>query len=254
MKKSVSSFRTRQLSLGLKCLCIFFLLNLASPGLLQGQQKADSTLLSIGKKVRYLLYLPKSLKEKNPDPFPLLLFLHGGGETGDNLDNVKKHGPPKMIEAGRDFPFMVLSPQNPYRKKFWDTTVLISLLEEIIRSYPVDTNRVYLAGLSRGGYGAWMLATQYPEQFAALIAICGEAPSNYAIWLGDLPIWVFHGEDDTSIPVSQSDEMVAELRRLGNPVKYTRYPDTGHDSWTKTFDNPEVFEWMLEQDIQTRRK
>ncbi len=101
--------------------------------------------------------------------------------------------------------------------------------------------------MSRGGFGAWSLAIQYPEYFAAIAPICGVSNPNYAGWLPDIPIWIFHGEDDSVIPVSESIEMYDALKAKGRNVKLTLYPDTDHDSWTKTFENPELYEWMLEQ-------
>ena len=199
--------------------------------------------------LQYLLYLPESYAADGADSFPLLLFLHGGGECGSDLEKVKVHGPPKLVEQGRSFPFIILSPQNPRCDKLWDPGIVIALLDTIVNTRRVDTTRIYLTGLSRGGFGAWMTAIQNPGRFAALIPICGVAPAFYGTWLGQMPVWMFHGEDDPVIPVSESDEMAAMLLKNGNPVKYTRYPDTGHDAWTRTYANPEVFEWMLEQQL-----
>ena len=106
--------------------------------------------------------------------------------------------------------------------------------------------------MSRGGYAAWRMAMQYPEKFAALVAICGVAPTFYSRWLRDMPVWVFHGEDDGTIPVSESDKIVEEMRNRGQNVKYTRYPNTNHDSWTETFNNPELYEWLLKQSLSKK--
>jgi len=211
------------------------------------QQKSFNTLLTPSLEMKYLLYLPQDYKANSGQAWPLLLFLHGGGESGSNIEMVKTHGPPMMINQGAEFPFMVLSPLNPHSKKFWNETALIQLLDTIQSTYAVDRRKIYIAGISRGGYGAWRMACQYPDRFAALIAICGETPDHYAGWLKDMPIWVFHGEDDRTISIKESDEMVAALKKNGNPVRYTRYPDMGHNVWSKAFSDPELFKWMLEQ-------
>lgn len=197
--------------------------------------------------MQYLLYLPDGYASESEAEFPLLLFLHGGGESGDDLDMVKTHGPPSMIEEGKSFPFMVLSPQNPHRRKLWNETALITLLDKIAEEYRVDRSRIWVAGLSRGGYGAWRMAIQYPDRFAALVAICGETPDHYAGWLEDMPIWVFHGEEDRTIAIRESDEMVAALKKNGNPVRYTKYAGTGHNSWDQAFSDPELYTWLLAQ-------
>ncbi len=212
-----------------------------------GQLKSKNLDLEAEISWNYLLYLPEKYDEKSDKIFPLLLFLHGGGESGTNINKVKKHGPPAQIASGREFPFIVLAPQNPHKKRLWDETAIMALLDAIEKQYRVDPNRVYLSGLSRGAYSAWRLAVQYPDRFAALIVISGEAPMNYASWIGDLPIWVFHGDSDKSIDVSSSERMVESLRQSGNRAKLTIYTDTGHDAWTRTYNNPDVYKWMLEQ-------
>jgi len=214
---------------------------------LSAQQNAHRVLLKPELELQYLLYLPDAYEQEPESEFPLLLFLHGGGESGNKLEKVKTHGPPSMIEEGHTFPFLVLTPQNPHPKKFWNETALIALLNTIEKEYRVDKSRVWIAGLSRGGYGAWRLAIQYPDRFAALVAICGETPDHYAGWLGQMPIWVFHGEKDRTISIRESDEMVAALKKNGNPVRYTKYPDTGHNAWDQAFSNPELYTWLLKQ-------
>jgi len=227
------------------CLLIFLCCLDHKPGL--AQQKAHSTKVKIKENIQYQLYLPPNYQADKSEHFPIMLFLHGGGESGNDIELVKKHGPPMLAEQGKDFPFIILSPQNPHKKRLWDETVVMHLLEKVVDKYRVDKSRIYLAGLSRGGYGVWRLAVQYPERFAAMVAICGEAPSEYASWIGDMPIWVFHGEDDPTISVETSDRMVAALKANGNAVKYTRYPNTQHDSWKKAFATPELYDWLLQQ-------
>lgn len=199
--------------------------------------------------LNYYLYYPEDYQMKEGKKFPLLLFLHGGGESGNSLGKVKRNGPPKLIAQGRQFPFLILAPQNPYGKKWWNTRAVMQLLDTIVANNRVDTNRIYLTGLSRGGGAAWELAVQYPDTFAAMAVVCGMTPVPYAAWINrDMPIWVFHGEEDESIPISESETMVNRLKEMGYDVKFTRYPGVGHDSWVKAYNTDALYEWFMEQE------
>jgi predicted peptidase len=196
-------------------------------------------------KLHYLLYLPTDYA-KSDKSWPLVLFLHGAGETGSDLNKIKIHGPPKLIEQKKDFPFIVVSPQNPQRG--WQAETLNGLLDDVIAKYKVDKDRVYVTGLSMGGYGTWALATAHPEKFAAIVPICGGGNPADAKKIKDLPVWIFHGAKDMTVPPSRSEAMEKALKEAGaKEVKFTLYPDAGHDSWTATYNNPEVWEWLLKQ-------
>jgi predicted peptidase len=196
-------------------------------------------------KLKYLLYLPEGYG-KDDKAWPLVLFLHGAGESGNDLKKVKVHGPPKLIEAGKSFPAIVVSPQSPGRG--WDPEVLNGLLDDLASKYKVDKDRIYLTGLSMGGYGSWTLAAAHPEKFAAVMPICGGGNPADAKKIKDLPIWVFHGAKDSVVRPQQSEAMIQALKDAGSEkVKYTSYPDAGHDSWTATYNNPEVWEWLFKQ-------
>lgn len=199
-------------------------------------------------KFSYYLYYPKDYDLKVNEKFPLLLFLHGGGESGENLKEIKRNGPPKLIAEGKEFPFLILAPQNPYRKKWWNTKALMQLLDTIVENNQIDKKRIYLTGLSRGGGAAWEMAVQYPEKFAALAVVCGMTPLPYAAWLDkNMPIWVFHGEDDKSIPISESETMVTKLKSMGYNVRFTRYAGVGHDSWVRAYNTEGLYEWFIQQ-------
>lgn len=200
--------------------------------------------------LQYLLYIPQG-ESKPADKLPLVLFLHGGGEGGNDIEKVKKHGLPKLIEEGKQFPFVVVSPQNPSETQFWDDQQLIRLLDELEAELPVDPSRIYLTGLSRGGYGAWRLAIQNPDRFAALVPISGGGALPYAKKLKDVPTWVFHGAKDRVIPLAESQRMVDALREADGNVKFTIYPEAGHDAWTETYENPELYVWLLKQKRST---
>jgi predicted peptidase len=193
---------------------------------------------------RYLLFLPPGYDTRQR--YPLILFLHGAGERGGDLNRVRIHGPPKLVEQRPDeFPFIVVSPQVP-DDRIWSTRVLDALLEEVAERYAVDPDRIYVTGLSMGGYGAWHLAMEFPDRFAAIAPISGGGTITGACTLRHLPIWVFHGARDEVVPVSRSEELVERLRRCDGHVRYTRYEDAGHDAWTRTYENPELYRWLLQ--------
>ncbi|AKA36038.1 dienelactone hydrolase family protein [Flagellimonas lutaonensis] len=208
----------------------------------------DQQQVSVTENLRYYLYFPEPYEAEPEKEFGLLLFLHGGGESGANLDEIKKNGPPKLLAEGKQFPFLVLAPQNPHKKKFWNIQAVNQLLDSVVSRYRIDPQRIYLSGLSRGGSAAWDMAVQYPNKFAALAVVCGMAPVPYAHWLDkNMPIWVFHGADDPIISVSESDAMVAKLKEMGYDVQYNRYEGVGHDSWTKAFTTEALYSWLNEQ-------
>jgi predicted peptidase len=217
----------------------------ASPQRPQTFEKA----VAVEVKLKYLLFLPEGYDPSGKE-WPLILFLHGSGESGNDLDMVKRHGPPKIVETKRDFPFIVVSPQSPRRG--WNPDALAALLDEIIVNYQVDRDRIYLTGLSMGGFGTWSLAATYPEKFAAIAPICGGGWPGDAARLKDLPIWAFHGAKDKAVPLERSEEMVKAIEDAGGKVKFTVYPDAEHDSWTATYDNPELYQWLLEQKRRRR--
>lgn len=195
--------------------------------------------------VRYWLFLPKQLAE-DPAPRPLMLFLHGAGERGDHLELVKKHGPPKLVDSQPEFPFILVSPQCPTGQR-WDAEVLLALLDHVQKTQPVDPRRVVVTGLSMGGYGTWALLAAAPQRFAAAVPICGGGDPATAEKFKNVPIWVFHGEKDQAVPIERSEAMVKALEAIGGNVKFTRYPEAGHDSWTETYANPKLYQWLLSQ-------
>lgn len=196
---------------------------------------------------QYLLYLPPSYGEGGSDRhWPLMLFLHGAGERGNDLDRVKLHGPPKLIEQGKEFPFIVVSPQCP-AGKWWDSQVLGQLLDHLEATLAVDRDRIYVTGLSMGGFGTWNLAARYPHRFAAIVPICGGGNPAEAAKLNDLPIWAFHGEKDSVVPIRQTRDMIKAIEAAGGYPRFTVYPEANHDSWTETYNNVELYAWLLQQ-------
>lgn len=194
----------------------------------------------------YLLFLPDGFGEKR-QRWPMILYLHGIGECGNDLKKVKIHGPPKIVENQKDFPFIVVSPQCP-EGQWWPnmTEILINLLDDVVARYDVDTERIYLTGLSMGGYGTWQLACMYPDRFAAIAPICGGGEPFLTGALKDVPVWAFHGAKDEVVPLKKSEEMVDAINACGGDAKLTVYPDAKHDSWTVTYNNKELYDWFLE--------
>lgn len=201
--------------------------------------------ITVKVQLNYLLYLPEGYKQNDEKKWPLILFLHGAGERGNDLDLVKKHGPPKIVEQ-KDLPFIIVSPQCPAEKR-WSVRDLDLLLEKIIKDHRVEKNRIYLTGLSLGAYGTWEYATEKPERFAAIAPICGGGSPWQVYRLASMPVWVFHGAKDPVVPIEKSEEMVKALEKVNGNVKFTVYPEATHDSWTETYDNPELYEWFLKQ-------
>ncbi len=195
----------------------------------------------------YLIYHPADFGADDRE-WPLLVFLHGLGERGPDIEKVKMHGPPKLIAQGREFPFVVLSPQCPERD-WWaneaPTMALEKLIDEIASDERIDEDRIYLTGLSMGGFGTWNLAVRDPERFAAIAPVCGAGDPSRAASIADLPTWAFHGAKDTVVPPKGSQDMIAAIEAAGGNPRFTLYPDATHDSWSATYDNPELYEWLL---------
>lgn len=199
-----------------------------------------------GAPLGFLLYLPPGYKsDSGQRRWPLLLFLHGAGERGSNLQWVARHGPPKLIEQGRVLPFVVVSPQCPSRS-YWDHHTLARVVDHAVATWSIDTDRIYVTGMSMGGYGTWMLLAHQPDRFAAAAMVCGGGNPTEAGKLAHLPIWLFHGEKDGVVPVSESVILARALESAGGKARLTLYPDADHDSWTQTYDNPELYEWFLQ--------
>ena len=210
--------------------------------------------------LKYLLFLPKDYQAHSQKRWPLIFFLHGAGERGSNVWKVAVHGPPKIVAKDPDFPFIVVSPQCP-EGQIWSTEVLLGLLDKVEHQLNVDKGRVYLTGLSMGGYGSWDLGLRNPERFAAIVPICGGgqvitvllAEGTKRDALRSLGVWAFHGGKDPVVPLEESQRMVNLLKKSGvQDVKLTVYPEAGHDSWTEAYNDPELYKWLLTHARNTR--
>lgn len=222
----------------LKCILLISLL----PSQLWAQQTAEKLV----QETQYLLYLPEDYKTDTARKWPLVIFLHGSGESGADLNKVKYHGPPKLVEAGRKFPFILVSPQAPPNIG-WQVDVLKALLNDIKIKYKVDEDRVYMTGLSMGGFGTWNYAEKYPSDLAAIAPVCGGGDTEKAWALRYMPVWCFHGAKDDVVLPAASISMIDAVRKYNRTgeVKFTLYPDANHNSWDVTYNNDSLYQWML---------
>jgi predicted peptidase len=196
--------------------------------------------------LRYLVHLPDAYDADPGRPWPLVLFLHGAGERGSDLDLAAVHGPPRLADDGHEFPFILVTPQCAESSQWVaELSTLSGLLDEVVSTHRVDPARISVTGLSMGGFGTWSLAVRYPDRFAAIAPICGGLWMQSAAPIRHLPVWAFHGDADDVVPISATEEITSELRSLDADVRFTRYAGVGHDSWTETYDNPELYDWLL---------
>lgn len=196
----------------------------------------------------FLQSLPEGYDTSPQKRWPLIVFLHGSGERGTSLEAVKTHGPPKLIAAGQSIPAIVASPQCPIGE-IWNPHAVHALTQHLIKTLRVDADRVYLTGLSMGGFGTWDTALEYPQTYAAIMPVCGGAGVRFVMAerIRHLHIWIFHGGKDSVVDPAYSTSMDKVLRKLGADVQLTIYPEAGHDSWTATYGNPEVWDWLFKQ-------
>ena len=204
-----------------------------------GSQKTDS--------LRYLIYLPAEYAAAKETAWPLLLFLHGSGERGNDLELVKKHGPPKLVEQEahqKAWPFITVSPQCPKEVR-WNAAALAKLVEHVANTHRVDRRRIYVTGLSMGGSGTWSLLAENPGLFAAAMPLCGKGDPAVAEKIAKTPVWIFVGRKDKAETVENCGQMEQALRAAGGSAQITYYDDLEHDCWTETYNNPAVWQWLL---------
>jgi predicted peptidase len=186
---------------------------------------------------------------------PLLIFLHGSGECGHDLSKVAGHGPARVIDRMPDWPFVLVSPQSPSELDWWDVDSLNAVLDDVLAKYDVDPDRVYLTGLSMGGYAVWDWAVHAPQRFAAIAPISGEPNTDLAdvIARAKLPVWAFHGAKDKEVWPHEDQKMVELIRQKGGDARLTLYDDAGHDAWTRAYADAELYRWLLSHRLSERR-
>jgi predicted peptidase len=215
---------------------------------------------------KYRLLTPAKIEEGKK--YPLVLFLHGAGERGDDNQSQLKYLPEWMArtEAREKYPCFLIAPQCRRDKKWTEINwgdklsaklakqptdqmkVVMAILDETIKKQPIDEKRIYLTGLSMGGYGSWELAMRQPGRFAAVAPVCGGGDESQAALLKDIPIWAWHGDADSAVPVERSRRMIDAVKKAGGKPRYTELPGVGHDSWTPAYTRTDgVVPWLFEQ-------
>jgi predicted peptidase len=205
--------------------------------------------------LNYLLYLPPGYDPQQPERWPLVLFLHGASMRGHDINLVKRQGLSKLVNQGQEFPFILVSPQCP-SGQWWSwpqlSAALSQLLDEVESTYAVDPERIYVTGLSMGGFGTWSLAIASPQRFAAIVPICGPAENLDQISaLRYLPVWAFHGDQDVIVPLQDMVKTVNALKAYGGNVELTIYPGIGHNAADPAYAEPELYRWLLSQRRQS---
>ncbi|MBT8442682.1 MAG: prolyl oligopeptidase family serine peptidase [Gammaproteobacteria bacterium] len=195
----------------------------------------------------YLVYLPKDYDAVQQDSteWPVLFFLHGIVQSGNDLRMLPKYGPAQQIEAGRDFPFIVITPQMSAWS--WDVDATVAFIEHCIETYAIDPNRVYLSGVSLGGRGVWSVGAARPDLFAAIAPVAGWGKQEEAEATAQIPAWIFHGEKDPLIWPSAAEKMHAAREAAGGNAELTLVPGAGHTIWDEVFAGDLLYEWMLAQ-------
>jgi predicted peptidase len=197
----------------------------------------------------YVVFVPAAYDGKTETP--VILFLHGAGET--------KGGAKKPVEVGigpvirkqeKEFPAIVVIPQS--EKRTWaassdDGKRAMAILDTVTKEYKTDAKRTYLTGLSMGGYGTWSIVAANPDRFAAIVPICGGGDPNTAAKFKDVPCWCFHGDKDAAVPVQRSRDMIEALKKAGGAPKYTEYPGVAHNSWDAAYADKEMWKWLFAQ-------
>ena len=197
---------------------------------------------------KYQIFVPET--HKSGEKLPVLLFLHGSGETGTDGEAQAKVGIASAIrKQEKTFPFLTILPQShdrTWKADSKDGKRAMAILDLITKEYDGDPKRTYLTGLSMGGFGTWSLAMAYPDRWAAIVPVCGGGDPSQAAKIAKIPCWDFHGDADTAVPVDKSRKMIAALKAAGGDPKYTEYPGVGHNSWDKAYGTPELYTWLLE--------
>ena len=239
----------------------------------------DRTIAVQGKTYRYEVFVPANWNKQQK--WPVILFLHGYGERGENGLRETDIGLPHSIRKSKKLsPFVIIMPQcldgdHVFTDQDMEAVALAEF-QQSMKEFHGDPERVYLTGLSMGGYATWNIAARHPGIFAAYVPVCGGVQPNkdhptvkaslfgdpaipdpyaeIARRIGKTPVWIFHGDADPTVPVEESRKMAAALRAAGGNVKYTEYPGVAHDSWVKAYDEPELFPWLLQQELRSPEK
>lgn len=210
---------------------------------------------SVNATIGYLWYAPETYRKSGTEQAPLLVFLHGSGEKGNGtteLNRVRVHGPPRLVHEGREFPFIVVSPQLPSSQGGWSSGLVKQLIDTLQTRFRVDASRIYITGLSLGAMGTWNFAVAHPTVAAAVVPIAGSGNPGNACTMRSVPVWAFHGDADGTVNISGSRSMIDALNACvpqpSATPRFTVYPGVGHDSWTRTYNGSaghDIYAWLL---------
>ena len=230
--------------------CLIAVAALATSTFALAEQKAVKSDVTIASDINYLLYTPKDYAGSDKT-YPLVVWLHGGDQGGSDVEKLRTSGLPKMIEEGRDFPFLVFSPQNPSEELLYPIERVAATLQSVVADHRVDRSRIYLIGYSRGGFGAWSMAEQFPETFAAVVPIAGGGIRHYLNRTNEkTAFWAFHGANDEVIPLSDTVVLVQRLQELKRNVRLTVFEETNHQAVEgKVLKDEAMWTWLLEQKL-----
>ncbi len=198
---------------------------------------------------KYLIYLPEQYDSNTRKKWPLIIYLHGKSLCGNDLNILKRYGIPFFIDRGMQFKAIVASPQCPSGKNWTTENWFEPLFKELTEKYHIDTSRIYLTGMSMGGFGAWDLAIKYPHRFAAVVPLCGGGRPQLVCAMKDVPVWVFHGNKDEQVPIQRSEEMVEALKKCGGSPKFTVLRGQGHDIH-RTYADERIYRWMYRHKLR----
>jgi predicted peptidase len=220
-----------------------------------------------GGKLPYRLLKPDDYDAKKS--YPLVVFLHGAGERGSDNDKQLIHGVAEFVrdENRKKYPCFLIAPQCPDGKKWvevdWGAAshhmpaepsqseaLVLELIAALQKEYSIDAKRIYVTGLSMGGFGTWDLICRKPGLFAAAVPVCGGGDEMQAAKIAQLPIWAFHGAKDDAVKVSRTRNMIEAIKKAGGHPKYTEYPKEGHASWVPAYKDAEMMKWLFEQKLK----
>ncbi|MBQ5789057.1 MAG: prolyl oligopeptidase family serine peptidase, partial [Thermoguttaceae bacterium] len=218
------------------------------PAVVRARGAADKLDESKTQTLKYYVFQPSDESAKTDAGFPLMLMLHGSGERGDDLNKLKVYGPAmycSKAESAKDWKFFTVAPQCPSGVG-WSAPQLSVMIDKLCEKYPIDKSRVYVTGVSMGGYGTWNLLAECPEKIAAAAPICGGGNVDAAAKMASTPIWAFHGDQDKAVPLGASQRMIDAVKAAGNEeAKLTIYPGVGHNSWINAYAEADLYTWLL---------
>lgn len=240
----------RQIAFALAALSALSALAISAHTPARAEQTAMTSKGSIANDLNYLLYEPEDYGTSGKT-YPLVVWLHGGDQGGSDIEKVRSSGLPKRIDAGEAFPFLVFSPQNPSEELLYPIEKVKAALDEVIANHRVDRSRIYVLGYSRGGFGAWAMAEQYPETFAAVVPIAGGGNRHYLNRTNEqAAFWVFHGSEDDVIPLSDSVVLYERLKALKRDARLSVLEGVSHEAVeAEALNDKAMWDWLLQQKL-----